>query len=47
MKYNALGWRPPQDRTHERIYPMAKYGAPVDPTPVIIGIPWYDNFDLS
>lgn len=40
----ALGWRPPEDRSHERRYAMAA-AMPTVPTPVVIGIPWYANFD--
>jgi len=45
MTERALGWRPPVDRTHETTYAMRTIGVPSLPTPVVIGIPWYTNFD--
>ena len=41
----ALGWRAPEDRTHEQAYSLERMGAPATAVPVVIGIPWYSGFD--
>lgn len=41
---NGMGWRPPADRSHERKYAIAG-AVPTGPSPVVIGIPWYEGFD--
>ena len=39
-----LGWRPPEDRSHEKRYALAA-SMPAAASPVVIGIPWYEAFD--
>ena len=44
MSGGMLGWRPPEDRSHEQRYALAT-AMPTRPSPVVIGIPWYSAFD--
>jgi len=39
-----LGWRPPEDRSHELRYALAA-SMPVVACPVVMGIPWWTAFD--
>lgn len=45
MTPEPLGWVAPTDFTHQRTYALERFGTPGRPTPVVIGIPWYTNFD--
>ncbi len=40
-----LGQKPPTDDLHKVKYPLTADTAPSKPVPVILGIPWYSNFD--
>ena len=40
-----LGRRPPSDWTHVDKYPLTASMAPAKPTPVVIGVNWYAEFD--
>ena len=40
-----LGRRPPSDWTHVDKYPLTARTAPAKPTPVVIGVNWYAEFD--
>lgn len=42
---SGMGWRAPEDRSHERKYALAA-AMPETPCPVVIGIPWYASFDI-
>jgi hypothetical protein len=44
MTEMMLGWRAPEDRTHEYRYAL-EAAMPATPCPVVIGIPWYTTFD--
>ena len=39
-----MGWRPPEDRSHERRYALVD-AMPVTACPVVIGVEWYERFD--
>lgn len=39
-----LGWRQPEDRSHELRYSIEGFSVPY-PAPVIIGVNWYTSFD--
>lgn len=39
-----LGWRPPEDRAHERRFALG-YAPLAGPTPVVMGCNWYEGFD--
>jgi hypothetical protein len=39
-----LGRRPPSDDKHIRLYRLTPATMPTTPTPVVIGISWYDSF---
>ncbi len=39
-----MGWRPPEDRTHEQRYALAR-SMPAVACPVVMGVPWYEAFD--
>lgn len=41
----ALGRRAPRDFAHVDRYPLTLETAPRRPTPVVIGVNWYENFD--
>src|SRR5688572_17952856 len=41
----ALGRRPPSDWTHVDKYPLTARTAPAKPSPVVIGVNWYAEFD--
>ena len=41
----ALGRRPPSDWTHVDKYPLTAATAPSKPSPVVIGVNWYTEFD--
>lgn len=41
----TLGWTPPADRTHERLYALSTEQLPDKPTPLWLGINWYSAFD--
>ena len=41
----ALGRRPPSDWSHVDRYPLTRSTAPSKPTPVVIGVNWYEEFD--
>src|SRR3954466_8799390 len=40
-----LGRRPPSDWQHVEKYPLTAATAPSKPTPVVIGVNWYVEFD--
>ena len=40
-----LGRRPPSDWTHVDKYPLMASMVPAKPTPVVIGVNWYVEFD--
>ena len=40
-----LGRRPPSDWTHVDKYPLTARSAPAKPSPVVIGVNWYAEFD--
>lgn len=40
-----LGCRPPADNAHLLAHPLTTATTPDKPTPVVLGIPWYDAFD--
>lgn len=40
-----LGRRRPTDWRHVERYPLTAATTPAGPTPVVIGVNWYDNFD--
>ena len=40
-----LGRRPPSDWTHVDKYPLTARTAPAKPSPVVIGVNWYAEFD--
>ena len=40
-----LGRRPPTDWTHVDKYPLMASMVPAKPTPVVIGVNWYVEFD--
>ena len=41
----ALGRRPPSDWSHVDRYPLTRSTAPSKPSPVVIGVNWYVEFD--
>lgn len=41
----ALGRRAPTDFTHVDKYPLTAATTPAGPTPVVVGIRWYETFD--
>ena len=44
MSGGMLGWRPPEDRSHERRYALAA-AMPSVACPVVMGVNWYTAFD--
>jgi hypothetical protein len=40
-----LGMRPPTDKRHVSLYGLRLGAAPTKPTPVVMGVNWYTNFD--
>jgi hypothetical protein len=45
MYEGPLGQRPPSDKRHIEKYPLTAATEPDLPTPVVLGVPWYTNFD--
>ena len=44
MSGGMLGWRPPEDRSHERRYALAA-AMPSVACPVVMGVNWYTAVD--
>jgi hypothetical protein len=45
MSNQPLGRRVPTDFRHMERYPLRAAQAPSKPTPVVVGVNWYENFD--
>jgi hypothetical protein len=46
VSMGPLGRRVPTDFEHVERYPLTVTTTPVGPTPVVIGVNWYENFDV-